>query len=146
MTLAELESTLPNGLHDAELHGYTVDYAQQKLVLELTVWVGTMEDTLGSREAYRKGRVEISGLLFLALEASAADYPYGKSGPLTIDACDDQESGPNIVEVSSERCVLAKHLDKRMERFHAHRCEKCRDGVARRNISAHRIEGHELNG
>lgn len=88
MTLAELENILPNGLHDAELHSYAVDYAQQKLVLELTVWVGKMEDPIASREAYRKGRIEISGLLFLAVEAPDADYPYGKSSPLTIDSCD----------------------------------------------------------
>jgi len=88
MTLAELERTLPNGLHDAELHSYAVDYAQQKLVLELTVWVGNIEDPIESCEAYRKGRIEISGLLFLAVEAPAANYPFGKSAPLTIDACD----------------------------------------------------------
>jgi hypothetical protein len=99
MTLAELESSLPNGLHDAELHGYAVDYAQQKLILELTIWVGTMRDAPESRETYNEGRIEISGLIFLAVEAPAANYPYAKSGTLTIDACDmTQNVDPGLLK------------------------------------------------
>jgi len=68
MTLKELENTLPNGLHDAEVRSIAVDYVQHKVALDLTVWVGRMEDPPERREAYKEGRIEIFVLLFLMME------------------------------------------------------------------------------
>jgi hypothetical protein len=68
MTLEELESSLPNGLHDAEVRRISIDYEHRKVTLELAVWVGKMEDPPDRREAYRDGRIEISGLLFMVIE------------------------------------------------------------------------------
>ena len=87
MTLEELENTLPNGLHDAEVQGITVDYAQRKVTFDLAVWVGKMEDPPEQREAYKNGRIEISGLLFLVMESPDPKYPFTRPG-LTIDGCD----------------------------------------------------------
>ncbi len=68
MTLEGLENSLPNGLHDAEVGRIAVDYEQRKARLELAVWVGNMDDPPEQREAYKEGRIEISGLLFLVRE------------------------------------------------------------------------------
>ncbi|SRR6266567_3400913 len=87
MTLKELENTLPNGLHDAEVRSIAVDYVQHKVALDLTVWVGRMEDPPERREAYKEGRIEILGLLFLMMEPPDPKYPFTSSG-LTIDGCD----------------------------------------------------------
>jgi len=87
MTLEELEKTLPNGLHDAEVQSMAVDYKQRTLTFELAVWVGSMEDSLERREAYKTGQMEISGLLFLVVEAPDPKYPFLNSR-LTIDGCD----------------------------------------------------------
>lgn len=87
MTLEELENTLPNGLHDADVQGITVDYAQRKVTFDLAVWVGKMEDPPERREAYKSGRIEISGLLFLVMEPPDPKYPFTRTG-LTIDGCD----------------------------------------------------------
>ena len=51
MTLEELESTSPNGLHDAEIERIAVDYAVRELTLEVAVWVGSMDDPPARREA-----------------------------------------------------------------------------------------------
>jgi hypothetical protein len=40
VTLEDLENTLPNGLHDAEVHKLSVDYVGRTLTLDLSVWVG----------------------------------------------------------------------------------------------------------
>ena len=87
MTLEELENALPNGLHDAEVQRIAVDYQERKVTLEVAVWVGNMDDPPERREAYRKGRIEISGLLFLVIEPPDPRYPF-KTSDLRIDGCD----------------------------------------------------------
>jgi hypothetical protein len=87
MTLEELEGSLPNGLHDAEVRRISIDYAHRKVTLELAVWIGKMEDPPHRREAYRDGRIEISGLLFMVIEPPDPKYPFTKPG-ITIDGCD----------------------------------------------------------
>jgi hypothetical protein len=88
MTLDELEHTLPNGLHDAEVRRVTVDYVARTVFMEVEVWVGDMDDPPERREAYRSGRVEISGLLFFIIEPPDPKYPFSDSISLRIDGCD----------------------------------------------------------
>jgi hypothetical protein len=92
MTLEELENTLPNGLHDAEVQRMSVDYGHRSLVLELVVWIGSMDDPPESREAYKTGRLEISGLVFLVMEPPDARYPYRIESRLTLDSVDPRKS------------------------------------------------------
>jgi hypothetical protein len=92
MTLEELENTLPNGLHDAEVQRISVDYARHSLALELAIWVGSMDDPPERREAYKTGRLEISGLVFLVMEPPDARYPYRVESRLTVDNVDPKRS------------------------------------------------------
>ena len=87
MTLEGLENSLPNGLHDAEVGRIAVDYEQRKARLELAVWVGNMDDPPEQREAYKEGRIEISGLLFLVMEPPDPKYPF-ETSDLRMDGCD----------------------------------------------------------
>ena len=87
MTLEELERTLPNGLHDAQVQRIAIDYEQRKASLELAVWVGAMDDPPKRREAYKRGRLDITGLTFLVVEPLDPKYPFTTSG-LTINGCD----------------------------------------------------------
>ncbi len=86
MTLEELENTPPNGLHDAEVTRISVDYQQRSLELDVDVWVGDMGDAPEKREAYKRARIDISGLLFLVMEPPDPKYPF-KTGEFTIDGC-----------------------------------------------------------
>lgn len=90
MTLEELEDTLPNGLHDAEVRTVAVDYQERKLALDVAVWVGNMDDPPERREAYKNGRIEIGGLLFLVMEPPDSRYPF-QVGDLRIDGCDNSK-------------------------------------------------------
>jgi hypothetical protein len=87
MTLEELEGMLPNGLHGAEVERIEVDYRRRTVTLELAVWVGKMDDPPERREAYKSGRLEISGLLFLVMEPPDPKYRFTRAG-LTVDGCD----------------------------------------------------------
>ncbi|MGB9204976.1 MAG: hypothetical protein WCB94_13550 [Terriglobales bacterium] len=95
MNLRELENTLPNGLHDAEVRGIHVDYEQHRLTLDLAVWVGSMDDPPKHREAYKSGQLDISGLIFLVMESPDAKYPYRVSSQLTIDSVEEEKSVPS---------------------------------------------------
>jgi len=96
MTLEELENTLPNGLHDAEVRRVAIDYEKRKVTLELAIWVGNMDDPPGQREAYKGGRIDISGLLFLVMEPPDPKYPF-KASDLTIDGCDMSKNLDNAL-------------------------------------------------
>jgi len=91
MTLEELEDLLPNGLHDAELHRFVVDYPSRMLTIDLAVWVGDVDQPRELREAYRDARIRVSGLHFLVSEAPDPKYPFQNSKELTIDGCDVKE-------------------------------------------------------
>jgi hypothetical protein len=83
MTLLEIEQLLPNGLHDAEVRKITIDYERRKVTVDLAVWVGEMDDPPERREAYKEGQLEISGLLFFAIEPPDASYPFQNDDAIT---------------------------------------------------------------
>ena len=87
MTLEELEETLPNGLHDAEVKRIAADYELRTVTVELAVWVGDMNGPPKRRETPRDARIDISGLCFLVIEPPDPKYPFQHSG-LKIDGCD----------------------------------------------------------
>ncbi len=87
MTLEQLESTLPNGLHDAEVKRIIVDYDLRQITMDIAVWVGGVDDPPKTREIYKNARLSISGLLFVVMEPPDPKYPF-KSAQLTIDTCD----------------------------------------------------------
>jgi hypothetical protein len=79
MTLVELEETLPNGFHDAELISLSVDYRTRVAKLELDIWTGDLhsKDTV-VREAYRLAELVISGVAFFFLDPPDFRYGYAK--------------------------------------------------------------------
>ena len=114
MTLEDLENTLPNGLHDAEVGKLSVDYVGRTLTLDLLVWVGDMNDPPERREAYRTGRLELSGLKFLVVEPPDPGYPFQDSGPLTIYGCDMSQNlnGALLKSLPQEAFVRSLWVDE----------------------------------
>jgi len=74
--------------HDAEVRKITVDYEHRRATIDLAVWVGDMDDPPERREVYKEGQLEISGLLFLAIEPPDASYPFQDNPELIVDGCD----------------------------------------------------------
>ena len=70
--MKEIEYRTPNGLHDAYLLGFTVDYRKRVLCLDLNWLVGTPEgETKEQREGYKPGTLVVSGLKYCVVEAPA---------------------------------------------------------------------------
>lgn len=85
MTLDELQESLPNGLHDAELVRLSVDYAKREAVVELNIDVGNPNARLEPEdESYRPARVLFSGVLFVVVDPPDVMYDY--AGVSTIDS------------------------------------------------------------
>jgi hypothetical protein len=85
MTIEEIEETLPNGFHDANLRKIEIDYAKGEVKVEVSVWIGDLESSDEElREKKRDGRLMVSGLQFCMIERPDSRYPYQEAGSLWI--------------------------------------------------------------
>jgi hypothetical protein len=68
MTLEEVDSSLPNGLHDARIQSVSMDYERRVLRMGLSVWIGTLEEPPPNRGRYCAGLLEFHDVAVFALE------------------------------------------------------------------------------
>ena len=94
MTLEEIENSLPNGLHDAEVRALLVDYERHNVTLQVSVWIGNMDDPPERREAYKEAKLEIREFSFVIMEPPDGEYPYARPGTLCVDGCDLRKNIP----------------------------------------------------
>lgn len=93
MNFEELEASLPNGLHDAQLRHLDVDYTTCTASIELSIWVGDSRGlTRDAREAYRRARITLYKLAFVSVDPPEKS---GGDGELRIDA------GPGVAPTTS---------------------------------------------
>jgi hypothetical protein len=75
MTIEEIDGSLPNGFHDADITGIQIDYVRREAIFTLEVDVSSLET--GTRErSYRPAELKLSGLLYLIIEPP--DRPFGE--------------------------------------------------------------------
>jgi hypothetical protein len=90
MTIEEIESNLPNGLHDAILGRIDIDYIERKARLDIQVSVEDAESQQKHGDGeHRLGQLTLSGLSFCVIEAPDRRYPYQETKGLWI-----ADSGP----------------------------------------------------
>ena len=75
MNLEELERSLPNGLHDAELLGFQADFLTRQAILEVNIDIGGIEPTDDPPE----GTCRRASLAFSGLHCFIVDTPDGDS-------------------------------------------------------------------
>ena len=98
MTLVQIDEILPNGFHDAEIEQLIWNFQTNSAVLDIDFWVATEET---DREKRRRGRVELQGIIFLAVDPPQPRQldpkTYGLPGTLQIDGMLPNESiFPNL--------------------------------------------------
>ena len=112
MTLEELEATLPNGLHDAEIRSISLDYVKQTARLSLDVWVGGMDLPEGpERERYRRASLEFTGLLYCAIEPPdfRPEYSgFAQAGPVSTSESVPVESPASLPAGTFEARVFVR--------------------------------------
>src|SRR5262245_32870453 len=93
MTLREIDASLPNGFHDAEISSIRLDFLSRRAALDREIWIG--DSLRGARETYRAGRLELSGVAYFAIDPPDQRYRFAEPGAICIDLCDaDAQSGP----------------------------------------------------
>ena len=96
-TLAELDRSLPNGFHDAEVGSCVLDFVARTATFELQIWIGDRDALLASeRELYRAARLVVTGLAFCQFEPPDPNYPFLESRPLRVDLSDSDPSNRAI--------------------------------------------------
>jgi hypothetical protein len=80
MTLEELDETLPNGLHDAQIKSMTHDYERAIVKLEVKILVGLPDDALQDRFRYRDAEIVFRRVLFCSVELPDNERIIGHSG------------------------------------------------------------------
>ena len=95
LTLEELERSLPNGLHDAELLALRVDYARREAAVDVNVDVGRPEAADQHEEAYRLACIVFSAIQFVVVDPPAVNDGYvgislmdAGTGPPRTAPCD----------------------------------------------------------
>ena len=81
MTLDELDKTLPNGFHDAEVAAVELDYVGRTAKFRMSLLVGSPDDPVPERDARQRAVLSVTGLYFCAIEPPDPNYPFasGKS-------------------------------------------------------------------
>ncbi len=84
MTFEELDKKLPNGFHDAKLHGISVDFAGASVVIRIGILTG-LPDT-ESPEGWRGATLTVRPAYLSYIERPDASYPFLPQGqPLNVD-------------------------------------------------------------
>jgi hypothetical protein len=77
MTIEELLSRTPNGVHDAYLLNLDVDYRKAALRLVLKWWIGDLHSEIEEeRERCQEGTLTVHGLQYLVIESPGAVAGY----------------------------------------------------------------------
>jgi hypothetical protein len=102
MTIPDLESELGVTFHDALLHSLTADFVNRVAVFILDMWVGNPDsESIAERERRRTGRLELSGLQYLAIDPPDPKYPYAEPAAVDIDPCGPDEALASRYELAA---------------------------------------------
>ena len=87
MTLKEVEQSLPNGFHDAEIEKLSLDYGSGTLSMSMKIWVGTMGTV--DQEEYRSAEMRVNKLAWCSIQPPDPTYPFALNGnPLNVQGDD----------------------------------------------------------
>ena len=82
MTLEDLDRTLQNGLHDAQIGALTHDYERAIVRLDVRIVVGSPEEDITNRLRYRSGEILFHQVLFCAIECPENGRILGHPGSI----------------------------------------------------------------
>src|SRR5229473_1564672 len=125
MTLEQLENSLPNGFHDAEIESIAVDYVSKRAVIKMRLHTGdpgaANED---EREAYKQADLLLSELFYFVIDPPDPTSEFKEKGSVCVSAGTPEEGAPSPPRcggVPAGRRVCALVFCHRLELFHS-RC------------------------
>ena len=100
MNIEDVESTLPNGLHDAVLKKFEVDFEAKTATFFFNVWVGDLNSKSKEiREAYRSGVLTLHDLKYIIIDPPSAEINF-KVEPFSSSTGDhDTQNIPSTINL-----------------------------------------------
>jgi hypothetical protein len=96
VNLEDIDSALPNGLHDMLVDRLSIDFVARIATLDVSIWIGDLASSVVTeREERRRGDLVLEGLQFCVLEPPDPRYPFAKSDPLWF--VDFADADPKVV-------------------------------------------------
>jgi hypothetical protein len=80
MRLAEIEATLPNGFHDANLIAIHRDLLKQVATLDIQVLIGLPDEAAEQRERVHQARLKFIEASILLIESPDVQSPFSSPG------------------------------------------------------------------
>jgi len=122
MTFEELESTLPNGFHDARLVRLTLDYLDRTATLHMQLFVGTPESE--DPEKYKAAIVRLVGLCFFSIDLPDPNEQFVPDGsPVSVSGYSEDSTGllkPNESIAEINKLLKNCPLGASSYRFYSH--------------------------
>jgi hypothetical protein len=94
MNFAEVEGSLPNGLHDAEVLKVEVDYRSKTVAALVDLWVGSLSEAEAKRELYQRAVLEFRGVEYFAIDLPDVRYPYETATFRRVNPAEPSTSSP----------------------------------------------------
>ncbi|MDP9337666.1 MAG: hypothetical protein M3P45_02240 [Acidobacteriota bacterium] len=104
MTLDELDNTLPNGFHDAEIFSFEIDYVAGTAKFRMNLLTGGPEDPGLERDTRQEAILIVSGLCFCSVEPPWSTYPFLPDGKPIMVSGDPAKSDhlPSLADLTSK--------------------------------------------
>jgi hypothetical protein len=90
VTLREIESELPNGLHDAKITAISRDFDAESVDVHLKVLVGLPEDEPARRSEFRQGLLRFKGAKIVIVEEPDVESPFASAGSVNFVLTEDK--------------------------------------------------------
>src|SRR5690242_1987239 len=100
MSLEEIDESLPNGFHDAQLVGLEIDYLHKIAVFKTNVLIGLPDEPVELRDRYRLGTLRFPGVSFVVVDPPAATSAFLRPGAVWFSWSRlDAAESPEIAEL-----------------------------------------------
>jgi hypothetical protein len=109
VTIHQLIESLPNGLHDAEIHRLSIDYTARTIECEVDIWIEDERIPGSDIDFTRSARLIFADMEYCVIEPPDPRYPYDSGQPLMVDVADIDRADNPYPEARAEgafRCRL----------------------------------------
>ncbi len=95
MTFEEIDQKLPNGFHDAKIRTVKVDFVGRSIVIDMNLWVGSLDGP--DPERRRSGTLKVASAYLFFIEPPDPTYNFVPDGsPLNVSG-DSVTAGQSTV-------------------------------------------------
>jgi hypothetical protein len=97
MTLEEIEQSLPNGFHDAQIVSIALDYVRREAKFELEILLSDVEKE--EADSYRAATLTFSRFVYCVIEPPDSKYSYQVGKELWVNAGSNESNHVSSIQL-----------------------------------------------